>query len=77
MISARDILDSDVWGKVNDELQNECWDKFQSTQPERIDELKALALRLWALREVRSELERRLTKAAERQSLNRSAINDH
>jgi hypothetical protein len=71
MISAQEILDSQAWHDARVELEKDLLEQFQSCPPDHTIGLQGVALRFWALREVVAELERKLQKSVERQTLNR------
>lgn len=64
-MSAQDILDAPVFKAAYAEIEADLWSRFRSTDPTNGEELQGIALRLWAIEQVRSELERRMTKGVE------------
>lgn len=65
MMNAQDILDSPVFNAAYGEIEADLWSQFRSSDPTDADKLRGIALRLWAIEQVRAELERRMTKAVE------------
>jgi len=65
MMNAQDILDSPVFAAAYAEIEADLWTRFRSANPADAEELRGIALRLWAIEQVRAELERRMTKGVE------------
>lgn len=65
MVNAQEILDSPVFAAAYAEIEADLWTKFRGCDPSDTKELQGVALRLWAIEQVRSELERRMTKSVE------------
>lgn len=66
MITAQDIIESQVWQETVRTLETELWEEFQQVPPDHQAGLQGISLRLWALREVMLELERVAKSGAER-----------
>lgn len=64
-MSAQDILDSPVFKATFGEIEADLWTRFRAASPTDVEELRGIALRLWAIEQVRAELERRMTKSVE------------
>ena len=65
MMSAQDILDSPVYAAAYAEIEADLWTRFRGCDPTDSKELQGVALRLWAIEQVRAEFERRMTKGVE------------
>jgi hypothetical protein len=65
MITAQDILESKVFDDVFKEIEADLWEQFKRADPTKSESLQGVSLRLWGLGQVRSELERRMTKGVE------------
>jgi len=65
MMNALDILESKTFQNVFEALESDLWEEFQVVDSENVQALKGLSLKLWGLRSVKNELERRLTKSVE------------
>ena len=59
------FIDSPVFTGAFSEIEADLWVKFRASDPTDSDELRGIALRLWAVEQVRAELERRMTKSVE------------
>jgi hypothetical protein len=63
-MTAQEILDSKIFDDVFREIEADLFNQFRRADPAG-NELRGVAMRVWALGQVRTELERRLTKSAE------------
>lgn len=57
---ATDILENPMWSRTFARIEEELWESFQEVPPDHAEGLRGISLKFWALREVRSELERLL-----------------
>ena len=65
MISAEDILTSKVFEQASDSIQMDLWERVQRAQSGDVEELQAVSLQSWAVKELVGELEHRMRSGAE------------
>jgi len=65
MITAQDIIESKVFCDAFDQLNSEQYANFRDCDPGDTKQLQGLALKCWALSEVRAELEAVMARSVE------------